>query len=98
MVCLRNICINTAHKGDSDDDDDYDDNDNNKVSVSTVSNNLLIFATVCSRDSIRIRSQPVLSTAVRVISHLYENSLSEDESSNSRHVQDITNGTRWRSG
>ena len=22
MVCLRNICINTLHKGDDDDDDD----------------------------------------------------------------------------
>ena len=36
MVCLRNICINTLHKGgndddndDDDDDDDYDDDDNN---------------------------------------------------------------------
>ena len=29
MVCLRNICINTLHKGDDDDDDDDDDNDNN---------------------------------------------------------------------
>ena len=28
MVCLRNMCINTLHKGDDDDDDD-DDNDNN---------------------------------------------------------------------
>jgi len=28
MVCLRNICINTLHKGDNDDDDD---NNNNKV-------------------------------------------------------------------
>jgi hypothetical protein len=28
MVCLRNICINTLHKGDSDDDDDDDDNNN----------------------------------------------------------------------
>ena len=40
MVCLRNICINTLHKGDDDDDDDDDDNDddnnnnnNNNVSV-----------------------------------------------------------------
>jgi hypothetical protein len=36
MVCLRNICINTLHKGDSDDDggdddDDDDDNDNNNT-------------------------------------------------------------------
>jgi hypothetical protein len=22
MICLRNICVNTLHKGDSDDDDD----------------------------------------------------------------------------
>jgi len=25
MVCHRNICINTLHKGDDDDDDDDDD-------------------------------------------------------------------------
>jgi len=37
MVCLRNICINTLHKGDTaaaaaaaDDDEDDDDN-NNKI-------------------------------------------------------------------
>jgi hypothetical protein len=29
MVYLRNICINTLHKGDSNDDDDDDDNNNN---------------------------------------------------------------------
>jgi hypothetical protein len=29
MVCLRNICINTLHKGDSDDDDDDDEDKNN---------------------------------------------------------------------
>ena len=33
MVCLRNICINTLHKGDNnnnnEDDDDDDDNNNN---------------------------------------------------------------------
>ena len=28
-MCLRNICINTLHKGDNDDDDDDDDDDNN---------------------------------------------------------------------
>jgi len=26
MFCLRNICINTLHKGDDDDDDDEDNN------------------------------------------------------------------------
>jgi len=29
MVCLRNICIKTLHKGDDDDDDDDDDDNNN---------------------------------------------------------------------
>jgi hypothetical protein len=29
MVCLRNISVNTLHKGDTDDDDDDDDNNNN---------------------------------------------------------------------
>ena len=29
MVCLRNICINTMHKGNDDDDDDDDDDNNN---------------------------------------------------------------------
>jgi hypothetical protein len=35
MVCLRNICVNTLHKGDSDDDDDHDDNNNNKLEAQT---------------------------------------------------------------
>jgi hypothetical protein len=29
-VCVRDMCINTVHKGDS--DDNYDDNNNNNVS------------------------------------------------------------------
>ena len=29
IVCLRNISINTLHKGDDDDDNDDDDDDNN---------------------------------------------------------------------
>ena len=29
IVCLRNMSINTLHKGDDNDDDDYDDNNNN---------------------------------------------------------------------
>ena len=29
MVCLRNICIHTLHKGDNNDDDDDDDDDDN---------------------------------------------------------------------
>jgi hypothetical protein len=29
MVCLRNISVDTLHKGDTDDDDDDNDNNNN---------------------------------------------------------------------
>jgi len=29
MVCLRNVSVDTMHKGDTDDDDDDDDDDNN---------------------------------------------------------------------
>ena len=29
MVCLRNICLNTLHKGNNYDDDDDDNNNNN---------------------------------------------------------------------
>ena len=32
MVCLRDICINTLHKGDNDDDDN-DNNNNNKLVI-----------------------------------------------------------------
>jgi hypothetical protein len=35
MVCLRNICINTLHKGDNIDDADDDDNNNNKTFLTT---------------------------------------------------------------
>ena len=31
MVCLRNICINTLHKGDDDDDDN--NNNNNRATI-----------------------------------------------------------------
>jgi hypothetical protein len=30
MVCLRNISVDTLHKGDTDDDDDNNNNNNNK--------------------------------------------------------------------
>ena len=33
MVCLRNICINTLHKGDNDDDDNNDNNNNNNNNI-----------------------------------------------------------------
>ena len=30
MVCLRNISVDTLHKGDNEDDDDDNNNNNNK--------------------------------------------------------------------
>jgi hypothetical protein len=33
IVCLRNICVNTLHKGDSDDDGNNNNNNNNKLKV-----------------------------------------------------------------
>jgi hypothetical protein len=31
MVCLRNISVDTLHKGEADDDDDDDNNNNNNL-------------------------------------------------------------------
>jgi hypothetical protein len=42
MVCLRNICINTLHKGDSDDDDDDDDDDKNNNNIKPLADALII--------------------------------------------------------
>ena len=39
MVCLRNICINTLPRGDSDDDDDDDDDDDNNYDDNNNNNN-----------------------------------------------------------
>jgi hypothetical protein len=36
MICLRNICINTLHKGDDDDDDNDNNNNNNNNNNSTM--------------------------------------------------------------
>ena len=41
MVCLRNICINTLHKGDDDDDDEDDDDDNNNNNNNNNNKNML---------------------------------------------------------
>jgi len=34
MICLRNIRVDTLHKGDTEDDDDDDDNNNNNNNTS----------------------------------------------------------------
>jgi len=33
MVCLRNITVDTLHKGDTFDDDDNNNNNNSKVTI-----------------------------------------------------------------
>jgi len=41
MVCLRNIGVNTLHKGDTEDDDDDDDDDDNNNNNNSNNNNIL---------------------------------------------------------
>jgi hypothetical protein len=45
MVCLRNIYINTLHKGDKDDDDDDDDNNNKYLLIQMRGMNIQIQVT-----------------------------------------------------
>jgi hypothetical protein len=40
MVCLRNISVDTLHKGDTEDNDDDDDNNNNNNNNNLNYNNL----------------------------------------------------------
>jgi len=47
MVCLRNISVDTLHKGDTEDDDDDDDDDNNNNNNNTIF--LLLLSRVKSR-------------------------------------------------
>jgi len=39
IVCLRNISVDTLHKGDTEDDDDDDDNNNNNNNSINNNNN-----------------------------------------------------------
>jgi hypothetical protein len=39
MVCLRNISVDTLHKGDTDDDDDNNHNNNNSSNNNNNNNN-----------------------------------------------------------
>ena len=51
MVCLRNISVDTLHKGDTDDDDDDDDNNNsssnNRPNTGLLSNVVLHKFEIC---------------------------------------------------
>jgi hypothetical protein len=49
MVFLRNICVNTLHKRDSDDDDDDDDDNNNDDNNNNNNNNNNKSETQCMR-------------------------------------------------
>jgi len=40
MVCLKNISVDTPHKGDTEDDDDDDDDDNNNNNNNNNNNKL----------------------------------------------------------
>jgi len=48
MVCLRNICINTLHKGwnNNDDDDEDDDDDNDDDNNNNNNNNIVSFTEI----------------------------------------------------
>jgi hypothetical protein len=48
-VCVRNICINTLHKGDSGggDDDDYDNNNNNSFFNNSMDPSVVTDTTGC---------------------------------------------------
>jgi hypothetical protein len=39
MVCLRNVSVDTLHKGDTEDNDDDDDNNNNNNNNNNNGNN-----------------------------------------------------------
>jgi len=47
MVCLRNISVDTLHKGDTEDNDDDDDDDNN--------NNKCTSVTICRLNGSAVR-------------------------------------------
>jgi hypothetical protein len=61
MVCLRNISVDTLHKGDTDDDDDDDDdnnnnNNNNVAYADFVFSGYVIFAIYLSRPLSRVQA------------------------------------------
>ena len=61
MVCLRNICVNTLHKGDDDDDDDDDDNNTNNNNIHKqrlkLKNLILLVLLGCKTGSFTLREQ-----------------------------------------
>jgi len=71
MVCLRNISVDTLHKGDTEDDDDDDDDNNNNINNNNNNNNshdtvkYLIYSTQISEISSN-RPQPSLSRPFRI--------------------------------
>ena len=61
MVCLRNICIHTLHKGDDDDNDNDDDDDNNN---NNNNNNILWTDSLTAQRSMTILAQNTTQIAL----------------------------------
>ena len=58
MVCLRNICINTLHKGDNEDDDDDDEDNNNNNNNKTIIIIIIIIIIIC-KEAIKSKVFPI---------------------------------------
>jgi len=63
MVCLRNICINTLHKGDDHHDDD-DDNNNNNNNVDDTDGTMTALTDVGMAEALNVHVQFPLGTLV----------------------------------
>jgi hypothetical protein len=60
MVCLRNISVDTLHKGDSEDDDDDDDDNNNN-------NNKDLTIEIQRMLNVKIKVIPVIIAATETV-------------------------------
>jgi hypothetical protein len=61
MVCLRNICGDTVHKGDSNDDDD----DNNNADSDETVEHIITACPILAREQYVKRHDSVCSTTIR---------------------------------
>jgi len=67
MVCLRNICVGTLHKDDTEDDDDDDDNDddnNNNNNNNTAVSGLVLLAPFTSTHPSLTQSVPTVPLTI----------------------------------
>ena len=56
MICLRNMCVDTLHKGENDDNDDDDDdnNNNNNTMLVIYLRNAQVFPVHCTPSEISV--------------------------------------------